>query len=219
MNINILHSGSDGNCVIVTDKEKNQLILDCGINYELILPHINLRGLNALLISHEHFDHSKSLKQFQRIGINTITWENVEDGKIINLEHWKILPMRLIHNVECFGFLIYNKLENKRIAYITDTTYIPKLAKVDCLIIDTNYSHQKINEKLNNGENINKGYKNHLSVEDIAEYLKLLDYQIPYLVAYHISNSGLNDVEIIQNLLSSLVGELIISKPNTKFEL
>ena len=183
------------------------------------MPHINLRGLNALLISHEHLDHSKSFNQFQRIGINTITWENVEDGKIINLEHWKILPMRLIHNVECFGFLIYNKLENKRIAYITDTTYIPKLAKVDCLIIDTNYSHQKINEKLNNGENINKGYKNHLSVEDIAEYLKLLDYQIPYLVAYHISNSGLNDVEIIQNLLSSLVGELIISKPNTKFEL
>lgn len=54
MMTNIIHSGSDGNCVVVTDKEENQIILDCGINYELILPYIKIRQLNCVCTSHIH---------------------------------------------------------------------------------------------------------------------------------------------------------------------
>ena len=219
MMTNIIHSGSDGNCVVITDKEENQVVLDCGINYELILPYIKLRSLNALLVTHVHKDHSKSLKQFQRIGINCITWENVKDGELIELAHWKILPMKLIHNAPCFGFLIYSKVENKKFAYITDTTYIPKLGKnIDCLILDTNYSQQIVNDLVMKGVQVGIGYRNHLSLEQAKEYLENLNYKIPNFVAYHISNSGLNNVETIEKELSSLVGRIIISKPHTEFE-
>lgn len=219
MKAKIIHSGSDGNCVVVTDSKGNQIILDCGINYELIIPYIKLRSLNAVLISHVHQDHSKSLKQFQRIGINCITWQNVKDGGLIELEHWKILPMKLIHNAPCFGFLIYSKVENKKIAYITDTTYIPKIGKnIDCLILDTNYSQQIVDRLLASGVQVGIGYRNHLSLEQVKEYLESLNYKIPNFVAYHISNSGLNNVEMIEKTLTSLVGRLIISKPQTDLE-
>lgn len=127
--------------------------------------------------------------------------------------------MKLIHNAPCFGFLIYNKVENKKFAYITDTTYIPKLGKnVDCLILDTNYSQQIVNDLVMKGVQIGIGYRNHLSLEQVKEYLENLNYKIPNFVAYHISNSGLNNVEMIEKELSSLVGRIIISKPHTEFE-
>lgn len=128
------------------------------------------------------------------------------------------MPMKLIHNIECFGFLIYSKIENKKMAYITDTNYIPKLGKIDLLCIDTNYSKKIVEEKLKSNQQINLGHKNHLSNEQVAEYVKNLGYKLPYLIAYHISNSSLNSLFEIKDKLDGLANNLIISKPNTLIE-
>lgn len=54
MVVKILHSGSDGNCCVVRDFNNNQILLDCGIGNELIIPELKLKQLDCLLLSHYH---------------------------------------------------------------------------------------------------------------------------------------------------------------------
>ena len=54
MKLNVLGSGSSGNCIIVSDSQGNQLMLDCGLRYETILPKIDIQKLNCICISHYH---------------------------------------------------------------------------------------------------------------------------------------------------------------------
>lgn len=50
----VLGSGSDGNCIILTDNNGNELMLDCGLRYEIIASKCNLQKLNAILCTHHH---------------------------------------------------------------------------------------------------------------------------------------------------------------------
>lgn len=54
MEMNILKSGSSGNCIVLTDIKGNQILLDCGIKYSLIVPHIDFANLNFICMSHCH---------------------------------------------------------------------------------------------------------------------------------------------------------------------
>lgn len=54
MIIDILGSSSSGNCYVLTDNNGNQILLECGIKYEKIVPHIDFEKLDCLLLSHYH---------------------------------------------------------------------------------------------------------------------------------------------------------------------
>ena len=104
---------------------------------------------------------------------------------------------------------------------MTDTTYIPKInwQEIDCWIQDVNYSQEMVFAAMSEGKQVNVGYRNHCSVEQVADYI--LDHNIrpKNFVAFHLSNSGLTSVDKIKEKLSPLVDNLIISAPNTQFEI
>lgn len=54
MLVRIINSGSDGNCTILKDSNDNELMLDCGLPYEIIASQCNLRKLTAVMLSHYH---------------------------------------------------------------------------------------------------------------------------------------------------------------------
>lgn len=54
MLVRIINSGSDGNCTILKDSKENELMLDCGLSYEIIASQCNLRKLDAVIASHIH---------------------------------------------------------------------------------------------------------------------------------------------------------------------
>lgn len=218
MRIFIINSGSNGNCSVLADSNGNQILLDCGLPYDKIMQYIDFDKLNFVLLTHIHQDHSKSLKTFQKFCVDCYIPQTIFDGKLIDTSFWKIMPIKLVHNVECYGFLIYSKVDRKKIAYITDTNYIPKLAEIDCLIIDTNYDQEIVDKKLADGMPINLGYRNHLSTQNVKQYLEELPFKVRYLVAFHISNSNLNNIDKIKQELGPFVENLIISAPNTKVE-
>lgn len=219
MQLLIINSGSDGNCCILTDSNGDQILLDCGLPYNQIMRYARFPKINCVLVSHMHNDHSKSLEKFKNFYVEVITPSKMEDGKIITINNWKILPMKLSHNVECFGFLIYNIIEKKKVAYITDTNYIPKLGAVDILICDCNYDEDIVNEKIELGEKIRTKYYNHCSIQYVKEYLLAMENKPKTFVAYHLSNSNLINICKLEELLRPIVDNLIIAKPNTKFNI
>lgn len=195
----------------------NALMLDCGIKYEEIVKNLGFLNINAILVTHFHSDHCLSLDKLKKFRFKIYSPENIDSGQKTIINDWIIMPMKLVHNVECFGFLIYNKKENKKVAYITDTTYIPKMEPVDCLIIDCNYDKNLVEEKISKGGFVNWGHKNHLSIQQVEEYVKNLNYKLPNLVAYHLSSSGLNTPEKTYSLLKDKAQNVFIGKKDLSF--
>lgn len=108
--------------------------------------------------------------------------------------------MKLRHNVECFGYLIYSKVENKKIAYITDTTIIPKLPKnLDLLICECNWQEDLLYKYAEIDFIKNTGYLNHLCKEQLIEYFDINEIYPKNLILSHLSNSGFIDIKTLAN--------------------
>lgn len=216
MEVRIIQSGSDGNCTIVKDCQGEELMLDCGLPYDTIVKGCDMGRVNAIFATHHHKDHYLSYEKLKSFYFPCFTTEEFEKTNRIDLLHWVVVPVKLVHNVECYGLLIYSKNEKKRISYMTDTTYLPKMLDVDMFIIDCNYDEDIVFERLSNSsEKVNLGYRNHCSTQKIKKYIQSLGYSVRILVAYHISNSHLQDIEKIKKELSPLVERLYIAEPNT----
>ncbi len=74
MKLKVLGSGSAGNCYLLQD-EKETLMLECGLPYKTILRGLkfNLSNIVGCLVSHEHKDHSKAVKELISSGIDVYT--------------------------------------------------------------------------------------------------------------------------------------------------
>ena len=160
-----------------------------------------------------------SKKDFEKFSIDIYSPENISDGKLIDTKNWKVLPMKLTHNVECFGFLIYNKTENKKIAYITDTTTIPRLNKVDALIIEVNWQEDILMDFAEKEVIQNKGYLNHLSKEQVLDYVQTIGWRPKVLVLSHLSNSGLINIKTLRNDFKEYSDNVYVAISGTKIKI
>lgn len=218
MKLSVLNSGSDGNCIIVTDSKGNQIMLDCGIKYESILPKVDLLNLNCICISHYHSDHIKGLSGFKKFYIPTYEPENIENGKLIDTPNWKILPMHVIHNADCYSYLIYSKVDRKKIFYLTDSTTMPKINGADVAIIECNWMASVL-EKLSMERIIEqKGYLNHLSDEQVLDYLESAEWEPKVLILSHLSNSGLVNREKLLKKFKNKAENVFLALPQVEVE-
>lgn len=71
MMINVIASGSRGNCYLL-EGEKEALIIEAGVRFNAVQRAIEYRThkIAGLLVTHEHLDHSKYIDQFVRRGID-----------------------------------------------------------------------------------------------------------------------------------------------------
>ncbi|MGN1042362.1 MAG: MBL fold metallo-hydrolase [Christensenellales bacterium] len=139
-----LGSGSKGNCVLISD-EKTHLLIDAGLNATVIAKKLAqfdlmLTDIDALLITHEHDDHVKSVEsmaQFMPVYSHPDTLEaisnkydlpvkylmDVEQG--FSIGSLDVTPFPVSHDaVHPFGYSI-SDWESK-FTYLTDTGYVSK---------------------------------------------------------------------------------------------
>ena len=162
-----LYSGSSGNCFFVQSNKTN-LLIDAGVSLKKItnaLYKINISGENitAILVTHDHIDHTKSLALLSNkynipVYANKKTWEAIPNiaNKILN-NNKKIFNMNknfFIGDIEIFpfnvshdaadpcGFNLYHS--NKKISIVTDVGYISNellenLKNSSSILLEANY--------------------------------------------------------------------------------
>ena len=215
MKIQVLASGSKGNCTYI-ETANTKILIDCGISFlriknELEKINVKIESLNGILISHIHNDHISGLASLvKKINIPVYIHEDLylEIKKIIPIENIKIINsdflindinIKLItasHDVPAFGFIIDDGINS--VVYLTDTGYINRkyyeLTKNKTIyIIESNHDEKMLMEGsypyiLKQRVLSDKG---HLSNRYTGSYLnKTIGKNTKYIILAHLSENN-----------------------------
>jgi phosphoribosyl 1,2-cyclic phosphodiesterase len=187
--IKILATGSKGNAYIIQDDDKS-ILIDPGIPIKELRKRSNfaLSGLDFCLLSHEHKDHSKAIKDIMRMGIQTAmsagTLQTFEpNGSLYQIlmpmdvwEHcgWKVLPFETQHDAaEPLGFLILSP-SGKKILYATDTYYIEyRFSGVTHYLVECNYSEKLLKENATLNESVKRRIRqSHFELSNVVKFFQ-----------------------------------------------
>lgn len=220
MKINILSTGSKGNCAILNNG-KSKIMIDCGLKFEDITTHKafgKFTDYEQILITHSHIDHSRSLKYFSKY-IDYINTDNTTE-KVYNLINWKVLPFEVQHNIKCYGYLIKDKVSNQNILWATDFNNIPILngVRIDIACLECNYDEQTVVDKIINGIDMHSNYQTHNSLESLIEYLGQLPRKPRMLLLLHKSNDGNLNEQLAIEKINALADRIVMAKKDMEIE-
>lgn len=197
--INIIESGSSGNCYIYNE----MIMVDVGISLKKIKSKCDLNKIKLVLISHEHSDHfnkttiknlakdkpllrfavgSYLVNQLVELGINKRNIDVLEVGKVYDYGLFKIVPIKLFHDVSCYGYRIFLN-DGYKIFHATDTCTLDRITakNYDFYGIEANYiNEEELHERAYNEFYESRVKRTHLSKEQATDWL--------------LENMGLNSV-------------------------
>ena len=216
-----LYSGSSGNCSFVGTENVNVLI-DCGesqkkINSGLESIGKDLSQINAIIVTHEHIDHVKTLGAISKkynipVYANKKTFDNMpeqtnlieeKNRKIFNTDdHFeigdlKINPFHIPHDAaEPCGYNIYNK--DKKVSIATDIGHmevdiLKRLEGSNFLLLESNYepSILKYSKYPYYLKKRISGPNGHLSNQEASEtIIKLISSGVNNIMLGHLSKEN-----------------------------
>lgn len=193
-----LASSSRGNAYLVKDQGASPLLLEAGLPINRLRDKLREHGvmlsdLAGCLVSHEHQDHAKAVKDLLKVGVDCYMSEATGTALGVVEHHrfhtifrqafyvwdWWVIPFDLEHDAtEPKGFFITHGTD--RLLFIPDTAYVqnrfesPTIISVEC---------NNIAELLS--KNIQEGYipaivgkrvrRSHMSLENLISMLKAND--------------------------------------------
>lgn len=212
MNLRIVGTGSSGNCYVL-EHEGSKLVLDMGVTFRVFKEKMDfdLSGIEVVLISHNHGDHIKGLKDMQRAGFQVYLPEKIgDDVAILARTNWVIKPFDLVHDTDVDnGFLIFNLKSHEKVIYMTDTGYTRYMPReVHHLIIECNYIDDILDHnRVNIGEERywrTKQY--HFSLARVIDYLNALNRdKLKSITLVHLSDEN-SDAERMKQAVKELTG-------------
>lgn len=220
MEVITLQSGSSGNCVFVRSGE-TCLIFDAGISgcraqSRLAEFGYDIRDCQALILSHEHYDHISGAGIFHRkfglpVYANLRTWNatrakpstghlgcpyHFESGKPFQIGSLRIEPWRTPHDaIEGVCFVIEDTQSGQRFGLLTDLGHVfgglqKVIRTLDAVLIESNYDATM----LHHGPYPQRlkdrisGKRGHISNDEAADLLGLCDVgQLQWACLGHLS--------------------------------
>ncbi|MBR1386271.1 MAG: MBL fold metallo-hydrolase [Bacilli bacterium] len=187
MNYKIINSGSDGNCLII----ENKIAIDVGVSYKKLSPYV--KNLKIIFLTHRHGDHFNKatikklandrptlrfaccewlVKDLIDCGVEKKNIDLLKTGKIYNYNTFKVIPIKLYHDVPQCGYKLL--INGYKLIYATDTNRIDHIdaKNYDYYFIEGNYEND---EELHN-RSVDEFYENrvkntHLSKVKASEWL------------------------------------------------
>ena len=223
MKIKSIASSSKGNAYLISDFQTTVLI-ECGISLKELKRKTNFivpGVIDACLISHEHGDHSKSLKDLLNAGVRCYALKEVFEAKAINNHHrakrlkhlkqidigtFKIITLEMNHDVPWVGFLIYSVVTNEKLLFATDT-YMIKYAfhGLDYIMIEANYDIELVEEDAQRKRLI----QSHMSIDSTIQYLKSIDLsKVKRIYLMHLSGRHSNE-EDFKRRVQAAMGKVV----------
>lgn len=239
LEIKILATGSKGNAYIIIESDDDgnyprSILIDPGIRWKLLNERSGfmLHNVEFCLISHEHKDHTLSLKDVIRFGIPVVMSHGTmtaldthpcdiehlavseQPFKIGSRDEWQILPFATQHDaLEPLGFLIQTP-RGAKILYATDTYYIKyRFRGVTHYMVEANY--QK--EILDTNDDLHPAHKDrvrrsHFEIENLKEFFRNQDLsRTKKIFLIHLSDDNSNQ-EYFKSEIEKVTGKPVYFK-------
>jgi phosphoribosyl 1,2-cyclic phosphodiesterase len=212
MQLTVINSNSQGNSYLLHNA-KEALIIECGVHVNKIKQALgyNLLKVVGCIISHNHQDHCKSVKDVLAAGIPVWTSTGTHEAMGTLMHHrsrvahaetefivggFKIIPYDVKHDCpEPFCFLIYHP-ECGTVLFLTDSYYCEYNFKgLNNVIIEANYCQQILDERLASGVNPkflrDRVIESHMSLTTCKETLQAYDLSsVNNIVLIHLSDGN-----------------------------
>lgn len=221
MDLKIIGTGSQGNAYLL-ETENEALLIECGVRFDLIKRSIdfNLSKLVGCILTHEHGDHAKSVKEVMSNGVDLYaslgTLEALKisnyhrafalPSKTIKIGNFKVKSFEVPHDAaEPQGFLISHP-ECGKVLFLTDAMYCPFLFYgLNNIIIEANFSREIMTRKLSEMEFLkNRILQSHMSIETCIKTLQANDLSaVNNIVLIHLSDSNSNEINFKQQVVDA----------------
>lgn len=238
MKLTVINSNSFGNCYILEGNNET-LILEAGVKIDQIKKTLNFDFSKVVgcLVSHCHGDHSKSIVDLHKLGVNTYssqkTYEalsienhyakNIKPNESFSIGSFKVTPFLVEHDApDTMGFVI-SHFEMGNLAFITDTYYCKHtFANINHFLVECNYSDEIINAKYK-GDKLflrNRIFVSHMSLDNCKNLLKSNDLStVNEIVLIHLSDSNSNEKQFVEEVIAATGKLTYAAKPNLVLEL
>lgn len=186
-----LASSSHGNVYMVSDRD-TRILIECGVSRAklLKLTGFELTAFKALLVTHEHKDHSQCVKELISRGMDVYmsqgTADALETDTVNVVEHleqfsigtFDVVPFDTFHDAkEPLGFLIKSRVDGEVLAFATDTVNLRyRFPGVTILAIEANYDKHILERCERMPDKVKHRITNsHMEIDVLCDYLRGLD--------------------------------------------
>ena len=231
MQIASLGSGSKGNATLV-NYDKTTILVDCGFSlrqFEQRLSRLEIspQQIDAILVTHEHSDHSSSVVRLakkyniqvwstvgtaRRVFDDGFTYNEICGGEPIIIGCFEVLPVTVPHDAgEPVQFVFCHADSGRKLGILTDTGHITNhiikaYDNLDGLLLEFNYDKAMLEAgpyPYSLKQRVS-GKLGHLSNEQSIYLLRQINTtKLTCLIAAHISENN-NSQDIVEKLLNQL---------------
>lgn len=154
--LKVLHSGSKGNCYVITTEDET-LLIECGVEWSSIIDGLHFQPIKCVgcLLTHSHTDHSSSIKavlshhidvyaskeEIEATSIHHYRLNAIQAKKPFKVGSFKILPFDTEHDSpHPLGYVIWHKSFGT-LLFATDTYYLKQSFSfpLNHVLIECNY--------------------------------------------------------------------------------
>lgn len=221
MRLNVLGSDSNGNCyVLQTDKEA--LIIEAGVRFSEVKKALKwkLSKVVGAVITHEHNDHAKYVRDFVSNGITVLALPSVFKAKGIDslsfrkeiepmhgyiVGDFKVFAMPVCHDVPCVGFIIEHE-DMGRMLFVTDTMMLEyRVPGLNHILLEANYAEDILDAKIEAGS-VPLSMKprlihSHMEIETTKGILRANDLSgVNEIVLIHLSNGNSDERRFVREV-------------------
>lgn len=205
MFVRCIGTGSSGNSYALYDNGGKILLLDLGLARKQILKGIdfNVSDVVGSVVSHVHADHSKSVKDFENMGIPVFKPfdETIACPLKIRYGSFGVQAFKVPHDgIPCYGF--YITVDGHRILYATDFEYLPcsfKNVRLTDMLVECNHQKELVDKEQTKYPHQVKG---HCSLDTLIEKVikENITSDLRTIVLCHMSGDSCNAEECLEEV-------------------
>ncbi len=237
MRFSVLGSGSAGNSTII-ECGRTRILIDAGLSAKQLCLRLDSlgvdpAGLSAILLTHEHGDHVRGLKNFlkkhpvpifataetahvvREQNIGEAIWKTFEAGQAFAIDHLEIQSFAIQHDaVDPVGFVVSNR--DFRFGLLSDAGQVTSsvthhLRNLSALFVEANYDDELLEADTKRPWSIKQRISSrhgHLSNVQVGQLLRQIAHaDLTRIVFGHLS-SDCNCPKKVTSLFTGLLREM-----------
>lgn len=223
MKLKVLGSGSSGNSYALIADNGEILAIEAGCKFLDFKKMIDwkIENVSGCIVSHEHGDHARYIKDFMQSGITVYTaietQKAIEDStgeRTVSIQplreyqigSFTVTPFNVPHEseIECYGYLIKHE-EMGKLLFLTDLEYCKynfSGLQVEHVMCECNYSMEFVDCNEPNYEHRLRG---HMSLDTALKFISTNDNPaLRNVVLIHLSDKSGNPTLFKQKVVETL---------------